>query len=1100
MDGTCTLAGRRLASFTSSALTMGAVRCESCGHDNPGGHRFCSECGTVLAVARCASCGAPLPDGAKFCTGCGALLVAERRQLTIMFVDLVGSTALSTRLDPEDLRDLIGAYQRTATAVVDRLHGHIAQHLGDGLLVYFGYPHAMERTAESAVLAALQIVDAMRELTVPQAGTLSVRIGIATGVVVVGDSGSGAAVEKLAIGETPNLAARLQSMAPENGIVVSDSSRRMLGDQFELEDGGEHALKGFDAPMRVWRVLSERQLTARFENMRAGGQPPLIGRAGELQTIMTAWQGAMCGRGEIAFVTGDPGIGKSRLLLAALDAPALRDAAAICLQCSPHHAQSAFFPLLAWLRAEIEHAPNREARLVEMVERAGLGPDALPRFGALLSLDVGRASAAAPGTAARERRETLLGFLALLVSAGGAPLLLAIEDLQWADPSTLDVVDLVAGRIATMPAMLLATARPEFTAQWMDRARIVRVESLPPEDAAQIVASIAGIPVPPALMERIVSQTDGVPLFLEELTKTVIESALDAADSGTGALPHTLRDSLTARLDRLPEGKPVAQVASLLGRQFSGRVLRAVWRGSQQKLRLGVEELVAAGMVFGPAWPSDGRYTFKHALLQDAASESLLRKEWREQHAHIATVLESAFPDVVGHEPEVIAGHYAAGRRGEQAVRYWLQAGRRALSQNAHTEAAVHLESALETLRALPASTERDVMESDAELMLLPALIAARGYGHPRLFEVGERCVELCERIGDPLRRFTAMFPMCTCKMVRADHAEALHLATDLGAIASAVGDDSLRIETNLLLGLCRFFYGDFERADRHLEDCLAEYDAGRHGDHALRFGQDPAIVAVSYRSWIRWIRGEHAAAAAASADAIARARATGHPLSLAFALTFAAWRCAYARDTDGARAWVEELLALTDREAIPVFHVHGRVLTAWFACCEGRSAEAVPALRDALRAFEETGSRCYLSLWLAFLAVAEGQTGDWETAQATMERALAELERSGEQWARPEVLRLAATVADAHSAADVAHERLDRAIRLAAEQGSRSWEARAGRELAEALWRRGRHADARARIDDVIARLPIDLRNHDRDAAMRLRATFEQTSSGGTS
>ncbi len=1077
---------------------MDDIRCGSCGGDNPGSHRFCSGCGTALAAVHCASCGAAVADDAKFCSACGALLVAERRQLTIMFVDLVGSTALSSRLDPEDLRDVIGAYQRTVTAIVDRLHGHIAQYLGDGMLVYFGYPRALERTADSAVRAALESVEAVRTLSTPHAVSLAIRIGIATGLVVVGDVGSGATAEKLAVGETPNLAARIQSMAPENGVLIADSSRRMLGDRFELEDAGQHALKGFDAPVQVWRVRAERGVARRFENVRGGRHAPLVGRAAELGTILSAWRETRAGRGRIALVTGDPGMGKSRLLLAAIDDAELRDAAVVCLQCSPYHAQSAFFPLLSWLRGEIDHAASPHARLAELVERAGLGADAVVRLGALLSVDVGGAPAAAPGTAARERRETLLGFLALLVSAAdGAPLLLAIEDLQWADPSTLDVLELVAGRIATMPVMLLATARPEFTAEWMDRASIARLEALRPDEAAEIVASIAGVAVSRQLVERIVSHTDGVPLFLEELTKSVIESAVDAAGRGSRPdvrLPHTLRDSLTTRLDRLADGKAVAQVAALLGRQFSGRVLRAVWRASQHKLREGVEQLVSAGMLFGPPWPSDGQYTFKHALVQDAASESLLRKEWREQHAHIATVLESVLPDVLANEPEVVAGHYAAGHRWTDAVRCWLLAGRHALAQNAHTEAIVHLEAALEALRDVPAGTEHDVMESDVELVLLPALIAARGYGHPRVFEVGERCAALCERIGDPLRRFTAIFPVCTCEMVRANHAESQRLATELAAIAAEVGDDSLRIETNLLLGLCRFFGGDFAEADRHLGECLAEYDVARHGDHTQRFGQDPAIVALCYRSWLRWIRGEHEAAAEASAEAVARARATGHPLSLAFALTFAAWRCAYGHDADGARAWIEELLAVGDREAIPVFHAHGRVLAAWFACCEARHAEAVPALRDAVRAFEATGSRCYLSLWLAFLAVAEGEAGDWDTADATIERALAELERSGEQWARPEVLRLAARVADARGTPDVAHERLDRAIRCAVEYGSRSWEVRAGRDLAESLWRRGRHADARARLDDVIDRVAADARDRDAESAIRLRGTFRQS------
>jgi predicted ATPase/class 3 adenylate cyclase len=1026
------------------------LRCSSCGVDDTGGHRFCGACGSLLASRRCPSCGAAVAADAKFCGDCGAPLSAERRQLTIVFVDLVGSTALASRLDPEDLQDVVRVYQAAVTTVVERFGGSVAQYLGDGLLLYFGYPQAQENAAESAVRAALEIVRTVRGLATPPDVALAVRVGIATGLVVIGDVRSGAVAERLAIGETPNLAARIQALASEHAVLVSDSTRHVLGGQFDLEDEGEHVLKGFEEPVQVWRVAAERHTATRFQAMRSESVAPLLGRTEELRRIIDVWERAAQGTGGIALVIGEPGMGKSRLMLAALQAPALREAATVCLQCSPYHAQSAFYPLLGWLRAEVAAAEDPEGRLVAMVERAGLPAAAVRRFADLLGADFApRHPAAAPGTPEHELRETSLGFLALLVAAvGGAPLALAIEDLHWADPSTLAFVDLLAARIRGTSIMLLTSMRPAFVPGWVEQATFVPVEQLDPQAAARLIESTAGVTMSPELVARIVSHTDGVPLFLEELTKTVIESAVDAAGRTDVALPATLRDSLTARLDRLERGKPVAQLAATLGRHFDGRVLAAVWHGSEERLQEGVEELLDAYMIFGPAWPSDGRYAFKHALVQEAAYESLLLKERRAEHANIARVLEDAFPDVVATEPELVARHHAAGRCWEPAARRWLDAGQHALAQNAHREAVGHLEAAREAAANLPAGASRDAIESDALLALLPALIAARGYGHPSVEEAGAACLQHCAG-ADPMRRFTALFPLCTFHMVRANHGEALRLAEELHAIASTAGAADLRIEANLVLGLCRFFVADLPAADAHLDACLAEYDPDRHGAHAQQFGQDPAVVALSYRSWMRWLEGDLDASWDASTRAIERARAGGHALSLSFALSFAAWRSVYAGDGAGARPWVAELLALCERQAIPVFHIHGRLIDAWLACADGRVGEGVPALRAALRAFEATGSQCYLSLWLAFLAGAEWNAGEQDAARATFDRAVAEMERSGEAWSRPEVLRIGARLATARGDDAAAARLLDEAVAHAATSRTRSWETRAARDRA---------------------------------------------------
>jgi len=1076
--------------------TTTAMRCPSCGVERAPGARFCGECGASLAQRSCPACHAAVAASGQFCGDCGASLAAERRQITIMFVDLVGSTALSSRLDPEDLQDVVRDYQTAVAEVVTRFGGNVAQYLGDGLLVYFGYPDAIENTAERSCRAALATVEAVRTLPVPGGGPLAVRVGIASGLVVVGDVRAGSVADKLAIGDTPNLAARLQAMAPTDGILIADATRRMLGEQFVLEDVGEQTAKGLAAPVRVWRVVGERSAATRFEAARAGQVAPLVGRAAELDRIVAAWDEAAGGAGRLVLVRGEPGMGKSRLLLAALEACAGRGAAVVALQCSPYHTQSAFFPLVTWLRAQLA-AGNAEEDLIALVRRAGLGVDAVARFAALLSMRLMGDRPEVRTTPDRERRETLLGFLALLGAvAGDAPLLVCLEDLHWADPSTHAFVELLAARIAAMRAMVLASTRPPAAPAWVVDAVVVNVEGLDRAAAAALVHAAAGVTVSAELVARIVAHTDGVPLFVEELTKSMLESRMATAVEPGGTsldLPQTVRDSLTARLGRLRQGRAVAQLAAMLGRTFDDRLLRAIWPGSETGLRQGVDELVRAGMVFPSGAPTDERWTFKHALVQDAAYESMLKKERAAQHARIAAILERDFAALVADEPEVVARHYAAGGQWEPAARHSLAAGRRALAHNAHTEAIVHLEGAASAIARLAPGSARDVMASDVDLALLPALVAARGYGHPRVEEIGTRCVRLCDGIGDPLRRFTALFPMCTFHMVRANHAEALRLAVELVTIAADTADESLTIEADLVLGLCRFFAGELAEADRLLDACLAAYDPERHGDHARRFGQDPAVVALSYRAWLRWIQGDRLGSFAASEGAIASARATGHPMSVAFALTFAAWRSTFEGDVAAVRPFADELLPLCEREAIPVFHIHGRIVSAWVACGEGRGAEGIPGLRDGIRAYQETGSQCYLSLWLAFLASAELAAGEPEAGAATMRRARDELARSGERWARAEILRTAAQAARGRGDLDTAAALLGEAVALAAAQGARTWELRAGRDLAELLWRSGRHDDARARLDALIDRIPTGAPGPDADTALRLRETFER-------
>jgi class 3 adenylate cyclase len=692
---------------------------------------------------------------------------AERRQLTVLFCDLVGSTELAARLDPEDMSRVIRAYQECCAAVVERWGGHVAKYMGDGVLAYFGWPVAHEDDAERAVRAGLALGQALTRVTTPAVEPLAARVGIATGLVVVGEMiGEGAAREEAVVGETPNLAARLQALAEPGGVVISQATRRLVGGLFELDDLGSQQLKAFVELLAAWRVAGEGRAEGRFEARHAGGLTPLVGREHELDLLFDRWQQASEGEGQVVLLSGEPGIGKSRLVRALRER--LGDALYTTLShlCSPFYQTSALHPVIDLLERAAgftrDDPPARKLDKLEALLARGTNDvaAAAPLIAALLSLPTGDRYPPLDLAPERQKHEILNALLVQLTGlAAERPVLALYEDVQWADPSTLELLERVIERVQRLPVLVLVTFRPEFVPPWRGRAHLtaLSLNRLNRRRGAAMVAELTGKALPAEVLEQILLKTDGVPLFVEELTKAVLELGLlrDAGDRYVLggplpplAIPPTLQDSLVARLDRLAPVKEVAQVAACIGREFGYELLAAVLPLDSTALHDALHALAQAELVFGEGTPPHANYLFKHALVRDAAYESLLKSRRQALHARIAGALEERFPDIASAQPELVAHHCTAAGLTEKAVEYWSKAGQSAIERSAMAEAVVQLKKGLELLAGLPADSTGGRRELDLQVALGVALMAAEGWGSREAVGAYARARELSEQSG----------------------------------------------------------------------------------------------------------------------------------------------------------------------------------------------------------------------------------------------------------------------------------------------------------------------------------------------------------------
>jgi class 3 adenylate cyclase/predicted ATPase len=1020
---------------------------------------------------------------------------AERRQLTVLFCDLVDSTPLASRLDPEDLREVVRAYQAACAKVIARFEGHIAQYLGDGLLVYFGYPLAHEDDAQRAVRTGLGIVEALGQLNArlgQERGVhLAVRLGIHTGLVVVGEVGGGTRQEQLALGEAPNLAARLQGIAAPNAVVISTATHQLLGGFFACQSLGIQLLRGLPQPLEVYQVLYESMARSRLEAAGSTGLTPLVGREQEVALLLERWAQVKDGLGQVVLLSGEAGIGKSRLVQVLTAHVAAESQAWLTpCQCSPYYQNTALYPMIDLLERVVlrftreESPPQKLSKLEGFLVQYGLPlTEAVPLFAALLSLPLSADYAPLTLSPEQQKQQTLQALLTILLRrAAQQPLLFVMEDLHWVDPSTLELLSLLVEQGPTTRILGLFTFRPDFSPPWTGRVHLTQVTlpRLPRRQAAEMTGQVAHRKaLPPEVVEQVVAKTDGVPLFVEELTKMVLESGLLQEREeryeliGTLpplAIPATLHDSLMARLDRLATVKALAQLGATLGREFSYTLLQAVSPWDEGTLQRGLQQLVEAEFLYQQGLPPQATYLFKHALIQEAAYQSLLRSTRQRHHQHIAQVLEAQFPELCETQPELLAHHYTEAGLLAQAVPYWQRAGQRAVQRFAHREAIGHLTKGLELLKGLPETPEHTKQELDLQTALAPAWMAAKGYAAPEVEQAYGRARELCRQLGETSRLFSVLRGLGAFYFVRGKYQTARELGEELLTLAQSPPDPTRLLGAHQVLGIASFWLGEFASARGHLEQTIALYNPQQHRSQAFRAGQDPGVLCRAYSAWALGLLGYPDQALEKIHEAVTLGRDLSHPHSLVFALYLVASLHQLRRDVQATHEWAEATLALSREQLFPYWLAVGRITRGWALAYHGQGVEGIEEIRQGLAAYQATGAELGRPWFLALLAEACGKAGQAEEGLHVVAEALTAAANIGEGFFEAEQYRLKGELLLACSLENqtVAESCLHQALDSARRQQAKWLELRAAVSLSRLWQHQGKRVEARALLASI--------------------------------
>jgi class 3 adenylate cyclase/ABC-type transport system involved in cytochrome c biogenesis ATPase subunit len=834
---------------------------------------------------------------------------AERRQLTVMFCDLVGSTALSARLDPEEMWGVIASYHACIGEVIGRYQGMIARYMGDGVLAYFGYPRAQEDDAEQAVRAALALVDAVANLRTNVGAALQVRIGIATGTVIVSELLiDETPAEQTVVGETPNLAARLQALAQPGAVLICPSTRRLTGGHFDYRDLGPVPLKGWAEPVPVWQVLGASGVESRFEAMHKTKLQPLFGREEEIELLLRRWRHATQEAGRVVVLTGEPGIGKSHIALALEERLQSEPHIALRYFCSAHHTNSALFPFIGQLEraAGFERSDSvteKLSKLDALVAQSTADPEHVAVLASLFALPARDRYQMQELSPQKRKEKTLAALLAQLDGlAARQPVFIIFEDIHWIDPTSLELLTAMVEHVPQLRILLLATARPEFTLPWPSYPHMTTIplSRLGRREGAALVERVtSGKKLPKEVMDEILARTDGVPLFIEELTKTVLESGLLQEQDGqyvlerplpSLAIPTTLHASLMARLDRLAPVREVAQIGAVAGREFHYELLNAVAGLPREKLEEALGQLARSELIFRRGEGPHAVYTFKHTLVRDAAYSSLVRSRRVHLHAAIANALEQRFPDIVQTQPETLAHHLTEAGLIENAIGHWLQAGKNAALRSANLEAIAHLQRGIELTSRLPAGESKDRSELDFQLVLGPSLIATHGPAASTAVATFARARELCERLGEPPEYLQVMFWLATVSVVRGELPQALEAVAALLSAAKARGDRPALINATRGRAMILFFLGRIVEAREAIERAVEIFSVSQEVDRvaARAAGQDAGVAMLALMSWVLWALGQVDEAVARMGAALERADAVQHAHTHAYAWYYA--------------------------------------------------------------------------------------------------------------------------------------------------------------------------------------------------------------------
>ena len=1050
-------------------------------------------------VAEAPTEGSRLPIEAP-ATPIKAAPAAERRQLTVLFCDLVGSTELSAKLDPEDMGAVIRAYQNCCADVIQRWEGHVAKYMGDGVLAYFGWPRAHEDDAERAVRAGLELTGAVGKLATPVREPFAARLGIATGLVMVGERiGEGAAQEEAVVGETPNLAARLEALAEPGSIAIAPGTRRLLGDLFQLSDLGKHQLKGFPEPIRAWAVRGAKAAASRFDSRAGPRLTPLVGREHEIALLLDLWQRAKGGEGQIALISGEPGIGKSRITEILRERLAGEPHVELRYFCSPFHTNSALHPVLDHLQRAAGFARDDPAAVklekleAVLVQGAREVREATSLLAQAMAIPAGGRYPPLNLSPQRQKQRTFEILIDQLEGlAAGQPVLMIFEDAHWIDPSTQELFDLVVERVARLPVLFVITFRPEFSPPWTGHAHVSQL-SLNRLSHRQGMAMIerltGGKALPGEVLRQILDKTDGVPLFVEELTKTVLESGqLEETDDryilsgplAAFAIPATLHDSLMERLDRLDLAKEVAQSAACIGREFSHDLLGAVVAVDGDQFQDALDRLVESGLVFRRGTPPEATYTFKHALIQDLAHDSLLRSKRRALHDRIARVLEEKFPETANTTPELLAHHYYEAGLAEDSIPYWHQAGRRTSERSANKEAIAHFTKALQIIGSLPASTERTRLELQLLIALGPILAMTKGYAASEVEKTYVRARALCREAGAPAQFFTVTWGLWFVNHTRLRLETAQTLADELLTLAGQQTDSGFSLQAHHAAWATLECVPDLTACLAHSEQGLALYDQHRHREHKFIYaGHDPGVCSLDTMAMMKWLLGYPDQALERVRRSVELARELAHAASLASALARSSLVYQFRGDIAAARQSAKALISLCAEQGVSPQHLSfGNVVCGWAGVVEGQVASGLAEIRKGLERYGATRIRRRQDYLFGLLADACYRARRLTAGLEAITQAL----RGSERWWEAELFRLRGELLLAQSTNNRAQAEVcfREALTLAQRQQAKSLELRTLTSLARLWAEQGERQKARDLLAPVYGWFTEGFGTHD--------------------
>jgi predicted ATPase/class 3 adenylate cyclase len=1019
---------------------------------------------------------------------------AERRQVTVMFSDLVGSTALSARMDPEDLREVISAYQKCVAETVQHFGGFVAKYMGDGVLVYFGYPQAHEDDAERAVRSGLELVAAVGGLKTQ--APLQTRVGIATGLVVVGDLiGSGASQEQAIVGETPNLAARLQGVAEPNSVVIAENTRKLLGNLFELEDLGAQDLKGIAGHVRAWAALRPSSVESRFDALHARDLTELVGREEESELLVRRWSMAKTGQGQVVLISGEPGIGKSRLTAALLERVATEPHTRLRYFCSPQHTDSALYPMIV---GQLERAAGfryddaplaKLDKLDALLAQCFTSHEDAALFAEMLSLPNDGRYPTLPLTPQQRRQKTLQAIAAQIeVRSRQRPVLMIFEDAHWIDPTSLEALGKTVDRIRTLRVFLIVTYRPDFEPPWIGQSHVtaLTLNRLADREIGAMVEDVIGnISLPASIQKEIIERTDGIPLFVEEITKSVLEAigkdATGRVGAGVGSpsitVPASLHASLLSRLDRLGAAKEVAQIGAVIGREFSHALLAAVAGKPEPELGSALDRLMKAGLLFRQGVPPHATYLFKHALVQDAACGTLLREPRRALHARIAEALENQFTEIAENQPELLAHHCTEAGLIEKAAGLWGKAGLRSAAGSALVEAAAQLTRALNQIATLPATPALHRTQIKLQIAVMSPLWLVKGSAALETIAAAEQAhlllqeaKQLGEPLEDPLLLFEFLYGYWVASFIAFDGDAMRERAAQFMALAEEQEATAPLMIAQRLMGVNLLYMGDIVQGRAYLDQSIALFNPLEHRPLGVGFGADAAVAALSVLSLALWALGHPEAALADAERALNDAHKIGQATTSMLALHFASLTHTVCGNYAAAKAQYDELIALADDKGVPLYGAFGTSGQGCLLALVGEASHAVHKITSGISAMRSTGIRAHLPFYLSFLASAYAKLGQFDDAWRCMDEAMTTVETTKERWAEAEVRRIGGEIALKSLAPDTekVEKQFGRALAIARQQQAKSWELRAAMSLAR-LWRdQGKVSEARELLAPV--------------------------------